>query len=382
LTVSHDIGSGAGLRVLPRPDVRTLLSNLLFGTRFATIWIAMAVLLVICRIVAPSTLSSASWSSLLPLGSVVAIVALGQMLVIMMGGIDLSMGASISLLANVLVGVSKGSDDRLARAILVVFVVAAAIGLVNGVLIAVLDLNPLIVTLATSLILLGITAEYRTGTANNSTVPDALSDFVFDKVFGVSKTFWFVVALTVGLGVVLRSSAVGRRFQAVGANRRAAWMAGFRVRLYVVGAYVTAAIAAGLAAIFIGGIVVSPGVNPGASYLLGPVAAVVLGGAALSGGLASPASTWVAAFFVTLLNQMLKVLGLTNATQFVVFGSAIVVGMLISGDRIAELIGRLLLRPSLRRYIDGDDEEPRPVTVGVQGTPSSEHSHPNTKTRK
>ena len=367
MTVSHDIGSGAGLRVLPRPDVRTLLSNLLFGTRFVTIWIAMAVLLVICRIVAPSTLSSASWSSLLPLGSVVAIVALGQMLVIMMGGIDLSMGASISLLANVLVGVSKGSDDRLARAILVVFVVAAAIGLVNVVLIAVLDLNPLIVTLATSLILLGITAEYRTGTANNSTVPDALSDFVFDKVFGVSKTFWFVVALTVGLGVVLRSSAVGRRFQAVGANRRAAWMAGFRVRLYVVGAYVTAAIGAGLAAIFIGGIVVSPGVNPGASYLLGPVAAVVLGGAALSGGLASPASTWVAAFFVTLLNQMLKVLGLTNATQFVVFGSAIVVGMLISGDRIAELIGRLLLRPSLRRYIDGDDAEPRPVTVGQPG---------------
>ncbi|WP_116996463.1 ABC transporter permease [Desertimonas flava] len=355
-----DHSDRAGRGATWRPDVRLALGNLLFSTRFATIWIAMAALLVICRIAAPSVLSSASWSSLLPLGSVVAIVALGQMLVIMMGGIDLSMGASISLLANVLVGVSKGSDDRLARAIVVVFVVAAVIGLVNGLLVAVLELNPLIVTLATSLILLGITSEYRAGTANNSSVPDNLSDFVFAKVLGVSKTFWFVVALTLVLGLLLRSSAVGRRFQAVGANRRAAWMAGFRVRLYIVGAYVAASIGAGLAAIFIGGIVVNPGVNPGASYLLGPVAAVVLGGAALSGGLASPASTWVAAFFVTLLNQMLKVLGLTNASQFVVFGAAIVVGMLISGDRIAELIGRLLLRPSLRRYIDGDDEaEPR-----------------------
>jgi ribose transport system permease protein len=301
--------AGTGQRVLRRPDVRTLLSNLLFGTRFVTIWIAMAVLFLVCRIVASSTLSSASWSALLPLGSVVAIVALGQMLVIMMGGIDLSMGASISLLANVLVGVSKGSDDRLFRAIVVVFVVAIAIGLVNGLLIAVLDLNPLIVTLATSLILLGITAEYRVGTSNNSTVPDALSDFVFDKVIGVSKTFWFVLALTLALGVVLRSSTVGRRFQAVGANRRGAWMAGIRVRLYVVGAYVAATVAAGLAAIFIGGIIVSPGVDPGAAYLLGPVAAVVLGGAALSGGLASPVSTWVAAFFVTLLNQMLRCSG-------------------------------------------------------------------------
>ena len=368
MTVSDDIRSAGAVPLSGRrPDMRTLLGNLLFGTRFVTIWIAMAVLFVICRIVAPSTLSSASWSALLPLGSVVAIVALGQMLVIMMGGIDLSIGASISLLANVLVGVSKGSDDRLARAIVVIFIVAAVIGLVNGVLIAVLDLNPLIVTLATSLILLGITSEYRVGTANNSTVPDALSNFVFDKAFGVSKTFWFVVALTLGLGVVLRSSTVGRRFQAVGANRRAAWMAGIRVRLYVVGAYMAATAAAGLAAIFIGGIVVSPGVDPGASYLLGPVAAVVLGGAALSGGLASPSSTWVAAFFVTLLNQMLKVLGLVKASQLVVFGLAIVVGMLISGDRIAELIGRLLLRPSLRKYIDGNDAEPRPATVGSLG---------------
>ena len=93
----------------------------------------------------------------------------------------------------------------------------------------------------------------------------------------------------------------------------------------------------------------------------------MLGGAALSGGLASPASTWVAAFFVTLLNQMLKVLGLSNASQFVVFGLAIVVGMLISGDRIAEFIGRLLLRPSLRKYIDGDDTEPRPAPSGYLG---------------
>ena len=369
MTVSEDIGSAnaaSAQRPGHRLDRRTVLSNLLFGTRFVTIWIAMAILLVICKIVAPSTLSSASWSSLLPLGSVVAIVALGQMLVIMMGGIDLSMAASISLLANILVGHSKGSNDKLLEAIVVVFVVAAVIGLVNGLLVAVLELNPLIVTLSTSLILLGINTEYRAGVTNSTTVPDSLADFAYiGKVFGISKTFWFVVILMVALGVVLRSTTVGRRFQAVGANRRAAWMAGIRVRLYVTGAYVLAAMAAGLAAIFIAGILVSPGVDPGVTYLLGPVAAVVLGGAALSGGLASPTSTWLAAFFVTLLNQMLKVLGLSNASQYVVFGAAIVVGMLISGDRIAEFIGRLLLRPSLRRFIDTEESGPKPVPAGA-----------------
>lgn len=355
--VSVQAASEATGRSSRHRDTRSLLSNLIFGTRFVPIWIAAIILLIVCRIVAPSTLSSASWSSLLPIGSVVAIVALGQMLVIMMGGIDLSMGASISLLANILVGVSEGADGRLVRAVITVFVVAAIIGFVNGFLVAVFDLNPLIVTLATSLVLLGITAEYRVGTANNSSVPDSLSDFVFQKVFGISKTFWFVLVLMLVLTLVIRSSTIGRKFQAVGANRRAAWMAGIRVRMYVVGAYIGASIAAGLAAIFVGGIVVNPGVDPGAAYLLGPVAAVVLGGAALSGGLASPASTWVAAFFVTLLNQMLKVLGLSNASQFVVFGTAIVVGMLISGDRIAELIGRLLLQPRLQRFIGGDGRE-------------------------
>jgi ribose transport system permease protein len=356
-----------------RSSRRTLLSNMLFGTRFVTIWIAALVLLVVCKVVAPSTLSSASWSSLLVFGSIVALVALGQMLVIMMGGIDLSMGAIISLSANVLVGVSKSSDDRLFEAIVTVFVVAVVIGLVNGFLVAVFELNPLIVTLSTSLILLGINTEYRAKNAQNTAVPDRLADFVLiDKWFGISKTFWFVAVVTIALGVVLRSSTVGRRFQAVGANRRAAWMAGIRVKLYVIGAYVGASIAGGMAAIFVAGRVASPGVDPGAAYLLGPVAAVVLGGAALSGGLASPTSTWIAAFFVSLLNQMLAVRGLSKASQNVVFGAAIVVGMLISGDRIAELIGRLMLRPSLRRHIEGDDDHethvaaPPPLRHSVQ----------------
>ena len=80
------------------------------------------------------------------------------------------------------------------------------------------------------------------------------------------------------------------------------------------------------------------------AYLLGPVAAVVLGGAALSGGLASPTSTWVAAFFVTILNQMLERPRSVDGVAHVVFGVAIILGMIISGDRIADIVGRLLLR--------------------------------------
>jgi hypothetical protein len=68
---------------------------------------------------------------------------------------------------------------------------------------------------------------------------------------------------------------------------------------------------------------------------------------------------------------MLKVLGLSNASQYVVFGAAIVVGMLISGDRIAEFIGTLLLRPSLRKYTEGEDSEPKQVPAGTAGQPAT-----------
>ncbi|MET0910350.1 MAG: ABC transporter permease, partial [Ilumatobacteraceae bacterium] len=343
-----------------------LTSSLLFSSRFVTIWLATGILLIVCQIVAPSTLSSTSFSSLLPLGSVVALAALGQMLVVMVGGIDLSMAAAISLLANVLVGVSKGQDDRLAYAAFIVLVCAVVIGVVNGLLVALIDLNPIIVTLSTGLILLGITDEYRVGIANNASVPETLSDFALvDKFLGVSRLFWLVLVLMLAVSVALRSTAAGRRFQSVGANRRAARMAGIRVRTHVVFAYVASACAAGLAGIFVGGIVVNPGVNPGAAYLLGPVASVDIGGAALSGGLASPASTWVAAFFVTILNQMLKVLGLSTASQGVVFGLAIIVGMIASGDRIADVVGRLLLRPRIRDLVTEEQDTRQLALVGT-----------------
>ena len=85
---------------------------------------------------------------------------------------------------------------------------------------------------------------------------------------------------------------------------------------------------------------------------------MVIAGAALSGGLASATSTWIAALALTFLTQMLLILGLSTALQFIVFGAAIIVGMLVSGDRVALLLGRLLRTietvPGTRPDMKGD----------------------------
>jgi ribose transport system permease protein len=100
-----------------------------------------------------------------------------------------------------------------------------------------------------------------------------------------------------------------------------------------------------MAAILLAGIRINIDPAFGAGYLLAPIAAVVIAGASLSGGLASATSTWVAALALTFLTQMLLIKGLSTALQYIVFGAAIIVGMLISGDRVAALLGRVL-RPS------------------------------------
>jgi ribose transport system permease protein len=321
--------------------LRSLLADALVGARFVPVWIATAALLLIASIIAPAALQSTSWAFVLPYMTVLAIAALGQMLVIMHAGIDLSTPGVMFLGGYLIVGVGQHSNGRLAIAILACLGVGVLVGLVNGILVGILQLNPLIVTLSVGYIVAAEGLRYANGLAE-AEVPSRLSDFAQNRPLDISAVFWTGAAITVLVALLLRYTAPGRRFQAVGANPRAAWMAGIHVRGHVVFAYAGAGTLYAVAAVLLAGVRVSVDPAFGASYLLAPIAAVVIAGASLAGGLASATSTWVAAFALTLLNQMLLILGIATGWQFIVFGAAIIVGMLISGDRIASLLGRVL----------------------------------------
>ena len=309
-------------------------TSFVVASRYLPVYVALILLVVVASIWAPATLTTAALGAIAPFGTFLAIAALGQMLVIMTGGIDLSVPGTFSLAGMIVVGVGQGADGRLSVAILTALAVAAAIGLVNGVLIGGLNLNALIVTLAVGQIVIGVLNRYYTSIAVQSSVPTALSDWTSSRFLGLSYIFWTGAAITVAMMVTFRYTTVGRRFQAVGANPVAASITGLRVNFYQVAAYVMAALLYAVAGILLASFLRTPGVTYGAPYLLGPIAAVVIGGASLTGGLASPLSTWAAAFFLAALNQMMRVMGLPTALQFVVFGLVIIGGMLVSGDRI------------------------------------------------
>jgi len=317
------------------------------------VWLATGVLMIVAAIIVPAALQHTNWAFVLPYMTILAIASIGQMLVIMQAGIDLSTPAVISCGGNLLVGVSVGHNDRLALGILACIGLGAGVGLVNGILVGIVRLNPLIVTLAVGQIVFAWNLRYAREVTNSTAVPEALSSWAGEKWLGASSVFWTGAALTVAVALLLRYTAAGRRFQAVGANPRAAWMAGLRVRTHVIFAYTAAGILYGCAAVLLAGIRINVDPQLGAAYLLAPIAAVVIAGASLSGGLASATSTWVAALALTFLTQMLVIKGLRPGMQFIVFGAAIIIGMLISGDRIAALLGRVV-RPEGR-----SDNNPR-----------------------
>lgn len=318
------------------------LTRFVIASRYMPVYLAIALLVVIAAIWVPATLTRPALSAIAPFGALLGIAALGQMLVIMTAGIDLSVPGTITIAALITVGVGDGSDDRILLAIASAVAVAALIGLVNGVLIGGLKLNPLIVTLAVGEVVMGLVSRYVLTFPVQSAVPRGLSAWASTRILGMSPIFWIGAVVTLLLMVGLRYTTVGRRFQVVGANPVASNVVGVRVTLNQVLVYVVAAIFYAIAGVALAAILRNPGVNIASAYLLGPIAAVVIGGASLTGGLASPFSTFAAAVFLTGTNQMMRALGLPTSLQFVVFGLVIIGGMLVSGDRIIRAVERIL----------------------------------------
>jgi ribose transport system permease protein len=299
--------------------------------RFLSIWIALAVLVVIGAIFLPRSIQPSAVLSILPFAAFLAIAAMGQAIVIMARGIDLSVPAIVTLSSTVLLGVSSGSDDRVLIGIVAALAAAVAVGLVNGLLVALIRLNALIVTLATGAIVAGITLSYRQGLPAEATVPRALARFGEERLLGLNHTIWVAIAITLVITFVLRKTVLGRNFEAVGANPAAAHASGLEIVRYQCGAFVVAALLYGIMGILISAFIRNPTLEVGNPYLLAPIAAAVLGATSIKGGIGSMVAVLGAALFLTQLGQMLKLMGLATSYQMIIQGIAIALGMWLSG---------------------------------------------------
>lgn len=290
-----------------------------------TVGLAVIGLFVLSAVLAPSSVTKGPLLGMLPFAAVLAIVGLGQTLVVQQGGIDLSVPGAVSLTVVIATHQADGQDSRLLPAVLLALVVLIVAGLLNGFVIGRLGLNPIIATLGMNALLYAVVLWLSGGIPRGTT--KLLASVCGGLTFGIPNAVYFAVAATALVTLVVKKSVSGRRFEAVGANPVAAWAAGLRVKRHRTGAYVWAMVMYWLAGVLLAGIVAQPIAYQGDYYLLPSVAAVVLGGTSLLGGRGFPVATALAALFLSQLNSFVLALGVSFAVRTLVEAAALAIGV-------------------------------------------------------
>lgn len=302
---------------------------------FSWIWGGTIILFIVCGFIAPGVVKPAAINSMLPFAAILAITAVGMTVVIQQRGLDMSLPGimTISGLLFAQIGYSTGST---LLAVPLTLLIALGIGIVNGLLVAKVNITPIVTTLATNAILMGAVRAVSGGSP--MTAPAELAAFSHSKFLGIPMTLILAVLFIVTISVVTKRTIPGRRFVAVGANPAAATAAGIPILRYQVATYAIAAVCFAVAGMLFTGFIGSASQTAGVDYLLPAIAAVVVGGTPFTGGRGSVIASGVAALFMAQLGQMVLALGAGTAVQLLVQALAIVIAVAVRN--VPDLIRR------------------------------------------
>ena len=264
-------------------------------------------------------------------GSPVELIFLCLALVITfsVGEFDLSV-ASLMGIAGTLVAlltVRHGFNPWVASAVAIA--VAGAVGLLNGVLIVVLDVNPIVVTLGVGTAVTGV-ALWITNLNTINGLPASFSDVAIHGVLGIAASFFYGLLLTLVLAYVLTSTPLGLRMSFVGSNREVARLAGVRVNRIRLGSYVASGLFSGLGGVLLAATLGGYDPSSSPSYLLPAFAAVFLGTAVIQPGTFNAFGAFIGIYFLQTGIVGLQLAGLTGFIEDLFYGGTLVVAVTIS----------------------------------------------------
>lgn len=288
---------------------------------YGWIWIATIALFAASAVIAPGSVSRSALLAMLPFAGILAIVAVGQTLVIQQRGLDMSAVGAIAL-SGILVSTWGFEGRSLLIAVPATLLVGMAVGAANGLLVTRINITPIVATLATNALLIGLVRQISKGAP--LTAPTHLRTFSTERLFGLPYSLLLAVLFIVVIAIITANTVVGRRFVAVGVNPRASQAAGIVAERYQVGAYAAAGLCFAVAGMLLAGFIGNASHLAGVDYLLPGVAAVVVGGTPFTGGRGSVVASGVAALFITQLGQLVLSLGASPATQLLAQALAIV----------------------------------------------------------
>jgi ribose transport system permease protein len=283
-------------------------------------------LFLLCAVTALLTdrfLSPFNLTNILVQSSIMAVIAMGMTFVIVGGGFDLSVGSTAALSGCVAAMLMPGGGMFVG--VLGGIAAGAAVGLVNGLVIAMLGVNPFITTLGTMVLARGVVFIITGGAPiGDEGLPPAFIAFGSQRLFGVHYLVWVPILLLAVLTFVMRSTPYGRRVYATGGGREAAYLSGVPVHRVIASTYIWCGALAGLAGVMLAARLQSGQPTAGEFYELTAIAAVVLGGASLHGGEGTPAKSVIGVFIMVVLGNGLNLLNVDSYWQRVAVGAVII----------------------------------------------------------
>jgi erythritol transport system permease protein len=316
--------------------------------------IALLIIIAIFAIMSDNYLTAGNLTTITKQVAFNAIVALGMLLVILNGGIDLSVGSIVGFTAAVAGNLFRGvpmpfSDQTMFPSLWVIIVLSITVGMlvgwVNGLLIARLNLAPFIVTLGMLYVARGLTEVLLNGQniTNELRGQEGLNNTGFFEIFasrplGLPLAAWVMIILAIIFSIVLNRTPFGRWLYATGSNERAAQLSGVPVKSVKTQIYVLSGLCAGIVGILQMANISSATADLGTFYELNAIAAVVIGGAALSGGRGTVRGTIIGAFVIGFLANGLVIVGVSPFWQKVITGAVIILAVAV--DQIQQIVQR------------------------------------------
>lgn len=319
-----DSAARASARTRPAPSLWSRFK----GWEASGILIALGLFALILSIAAPNFLSAYNLTVVARAAAFVGLVALGQTLVLLLGGIDLSVGTSAGLSAIVgsLLLTSAGVHPWLVIPLACLF--GLSLGLVNGFFIAYLKLNPFIVTLASGEIFAGLTLVITEGYPIRP-LGEGFRVFGQGDVFGVPVPVIVFLACAAILVWMLRNTRFGRNIFAIGGNRDAAALVGIRIRRVELMVYGLAGVFAALAGMLYASRMDAGQPSVGEGWMLQAITAAIIGGTSLRGGQGTIVGTVLGALLLAMLANGTVLLNVSGFWQRVIVGLVVLVAILV-----------------------------------------------------
>jgi len=282
----------------------------------------LLVLLALAAVTAPNFYSSSVLSLVLFQIGLIGVTALGQTFVLLVGGIDLSVGGVVGLTTVIIAVHSGGSDDKLLSAVALAFGAGLLVGALNAMLVLARHVPPFVATFAVFVLVQGVVIAWTKG-APSGNVPPGLNWIGTGDFIGVPAPAWIFALVAVIAWAVLSRGTAGRRLYATGGNRRAAELSGIRTWTVIASCYVLCSVLAVVAGLINAGYIGYVDAQLSRTLDLNSIAAAVVGGVALSGGKVRIEQTVLGVVLLGVLLTWLVQVGAGAGAQLLVSGVVI-----------------------------------------------------------